>query len=74
MKITVSGYASPLHTDDYNHILSQRRIASFLNLLRAWKGGALHEALSNGHLRIVRKLSLEEMQTRAHEMLEAHGM
>ena len=55
MKITVSGYASPLHTDDYNHILSQRRIASFLNLLRAWKGGALHEALSNGHLRIVRK-------------------
>lgn len=55
VKITVSGYASPLHTDDYNHILSQRRIASFLNLLRAWKGGALHEALSNGHLRIVRK-------------------
>lgn len=55
VRITVSGYASPLHTDDYNHILSQRRIGTFINLIRAWKGGVLSTALSDGRLRIVRR-------------------
>ena len=37
-------------------------------------GTAVLLKLNLGDMRIVRKLSLEEMQTRAHEMLEAHGM
>ena len=52
--ISVAGYASPLHTDDYNQTLSQRRIGALVNLIRAWKGGALAEALGNGRLRVVR--------------------
>ncbi len=54
VKLTVSGYASPLHTDDYNHILSQRRIGALINMIRAWRGGVLTEALAEGRLRVVR--------------------
>lgn len=52
--ITVAGYASPLHTDNYNLTLSQRRITSFINMIRAWHGGTLAPALDDGRLRIVR--------------------
>lgn len=55
VRLTVSGHASPLHTDDYNYILSQRRIASFVNMVRAWHGHALAGALSDGRLTIVRQ-------------------
>lgn len=53
--LTVTGHASPLHTDSYNYTLSQRRIASLINMIRAWRGGLLAPAMENGHLRIVRK-------------------
>jgi len=53
--LTISGYASPLHTDSYNLALSQRRIASFMNMIRAWKDGALASALDDGRLRILQK-------------------
>ena len=53
--LTVTGYASPLHTDSYNHTLSQRRIASFINMIRAWHGGILATALDDGRLRIVQR-------------------
>ena len=53
--LTVTGYASPLHTDSYNHLLSQRRIGTFINLIRAWHGGVLSDALHNGQLRIVQQ-------------------
>lgn len=55
IQLTVSGYASPLHTDDYNRILSQRRIVSLINMIRAWRGGTLSQALNEGRLHIVRK-------------------
>ena len=51
--LTVSGYASPLFTDDYNHLLSARRIGSFINMIRTRKG--LHGALEDGRLRIVQQ-------------------
>ncbi len=51
--LTVAGFASPLHTDSYNLALSQRRIGSFVNMLRTWHRGALSMALADGRLRIV---------------------
>lgn len=51
--LTVSGYASPLHTDEYNRILSARRIASFVNTLEAWRDGIFGSALESGQLRVV---------------------
>lgn len=34
VKLVIKGYASPLHTGEYNYILSQRRISSFVNQLQ----------------------------------------
>ena len=53
--LTVAGYASPVFHNDYNHLLSQRRIASFINMIRAWHRGQLADALSDGRLRIVQR-------------------
>ena len=53
--ITVAGYASPLHSSDYNQTLSERRIASFVNMLRAWRGGILADAMEDGHLLLRRQ-------------------
>lgn len=50
--LTVSGYASPVFRDDYNHILSQRRTGSFINMLRAWRDGTLATALAEGRLQV----------------------
>lgn len=51
--LTIAGYASPLHRSDYNQILSERRIASFINMVRAWRGGILSDAIDDGKLTIV---------------------
>lgn len=51
--LTVSGYASPLFTNDYNHLLSARRIGSFINMIRTRKG--FSTALEDGRLRIVQQ-------------------
>ncbi|MBP5342140.1 MAG: PD40 domain-containing protein [Bacteroidales bacterium] len=53
--ITVSGYASPLFTDDYNRLLSARRIGSFVNMVRAWRKGLFADALDDGRLTIVQQ-------------------
>ena len=53
--LTVSGHASPLFTDAYNHLLSQRRIGSFINMLRARDDGLLARAIDDGRLRIVQQ-------------------
>ena len=48
--LTIAGYASPVFNDDYNRILSERRIASFINMLHTWHGGALETAIADGLL------------------------
>lgn len=48
--LSIEGYASLLHNSDYNRHLSQRRIVSFVNELKAYKGGVLRSAISNGWL------------------------
>lgn len=53
--LTVAGYASPLHRSDYNQTLSERRIASFINMIRAWRGGLFADAIDDGKLIIVRR-------------------
>ena len=53
--LTVAGYASPLHTDEYNRTLSARRITSFINMVRTWRGGLLATALADGRLHIVQQ-------------------
>ncbi len=48
--LTIAGYASPLHRSDYNQTLSERRIASFINMIRAWRGGLFADAIDDGRL------------------------
>ena len=55
VQLTVSGHASPVFTDAYNHILSQRRIESLINMIRARKGGLLAHALDDGRLIVKRQ-------------------
>ena len=53
--ITIAGYASPVYKTDYNLNLSHRRIASFINMIRTWRGGVFEEALDNNRLTIEQK-------------------
>ncbi len=53
--ITIAGYASPVYKSDYNLNLSRRRIASFINMIRAWRGGVFEDALNDGRLFIAQK-------------------
>lgn len=53
--ITIAGYASPVYRSDYNLNLSSRRIASFINMIRAWRGGVFEDALNDGRLLISRQ-------------------
>lgn len=41
IKITVAGYASPLHNNEYNDHLAQRRATTILNQFAQYKGGVL---------------------------------
>ena len=50
--ITIAGYASPVYKTDYNLNLSHRRIASFINMIRAWREGIFEEALDTHRLTI----------------------
>ena len=62
--LTISGYASPVHTNDYNRTLSQRRIGTFINMIRAWKHGDLAPALESGRLRIVQQpMGIDELSS-----------
>ncbi len=51
--LTVRGFASPLHTKDYNATLSQRRIECLLNYLRKWNSGNLRHSIAEGMLQII---------------------
>ena len=51
--LTVAGYASPSHTSDYNQTLSERRIASFINMIRTWRNGLLANAIEDNRLSII---------------------
>lgn len=50
--LTIAGYASPVFHSEYNQVLSERRIGSFINMIRAWRGGLLADAMDDGRLRI----------------------
>jgi hypothetical protein len=41
ISITVAGYASPIHTGQYNELISKRRIASIVNQIVEYKKGVL---------------------------------
>ena len=53
--ITIAGFASPVYKTDYNLNLSHRRIGSFINMIRTWRGGVFENALDDGRLNIVQK-------------------
>lgn len=53
--LTIAGYASPVFRNDYNQLLSERRIASFVNMLRAWRGGMFDDAMDDGRLTLVQR-------------------
>ena len=53
--LTIAGYASPVFQSDYNQMLSERRIASFVNMLRAWRGGMFADAMDDGRLTLVQR-------------------
>lgn len=53
--ITIAGYASPVYKTNYNLNLSHRRIVSFINMIRAWRGGVFEDALDDGRLNIAQK-------------------
>ncbi|MBR4506438.1 MAG: PD40 domain-containing protein [Bacteroidales bacterium] len=48
--LTIAGYASPVFKSEYNRVLSQRRIVSFINMVRAWRGGVFDDAMTDGRL------------------------
>ena len=50
--INIAGFASPVYQNDYNLNLSHRRIGTFINMIRAWRGGVFDNALDSGHLRV----------------------
>lgn len=53
--LTIAGYASPVFQSEYNQLLSERRIASFVNMLRAWRGGMFADAMDDGRLTLVQR-------------------
>ena len=48
VSMTVEGYASPVHTDNYNFTLSKRRIGTIVNQIMEYKQGALMKYMSAG--------------------------
>ena len=55
INVTIAGYASPLYRSDYNQMLSHRRIGTFINMIRAWRGGVFDDAIADGRLKIDQK-------------------
>lgn len=53
--LSIEGYASSLHSSDYNRHLSQRRIVSLLNELKAYDGGVLRRYIERKQL-IIKEL------------------
>lgn len=53
--LSIEGYASSLHSSDYNRHLSQRRIVSLLNEVKAYNGGVLRRYIERKQL-IIKEL------------------
>jgi tetratricopeptide (TPR) repeat protein len=56
LEITITGYASPRASSEYNLRLGSRRISSLRNHFNTWEEGALKEYIDSGQL-IVKELS-----------------
>ncbi len=41
IRLTIEGYASPLHNSQYNFTLSKRRVATIINQIMEWNNGEL---------------------------------
>ena len=52
VNIFLRGYASPLASDAYNELLTNRRVLNVRNEIRRYKGGILAEYVNNGQLKI----------------------
>ena len=48
ISMTVEGYASPIHTSEYNQLISKRRIASIVNQIMEYKKGILTRFMGTG--------------------------
>ncbi|MBQ1408565.1 MAG: hypothetical protein IIY87_02270 [Bacteroidales bacterium] len=48
ISMTVEGYASPIHTSEYNQLISKRRIASIVNQIMEYKKGILTRYMGTG--------------------------
>ena len=48
ISMTVAGYASPIHTGQYNELISKRRIASIVNQIMEYKKGILTRFMGTG--------------------------
>ena len=48
ISMTVEGYASPIHTSQYNELISKRRIASIVNQIMEYKKGILTKFMGEG--------------------------
>ena len=62
--LTISGYASPVFQNEYNQLLSERRIASFINMLSAWRGGLFADAMDDHRLTVEQKpMGIDHLST-----------
>ena len=48
ISMTVEGYASPIHTNKYNELISKRRISSIVNQIMEYKKGILTRYMGTG--------------------------
>lgn len=46
IRLTIEGYASPLHNSQYNFTLSKRRVATIINQIMEWNNGELLRYMS----------------------------
>jgi len=51
-EINISAFASPLGMEQYNKLLTERRLASIRRFLQEWNGGVLATYLNNGNITI----------------------
>ena len=60
VEITVTGFASPLASSEYNKNLTSRRVSSIENHLRTYKNGQFKEYMDKGMLAVTQQTSGEE--------------
>jgi len=62
-EIIIKGYASPLAKDDYNLLLTQRRISSIENHFATYKGGVFKKYIEQGFLKVTEAPYGEQLST-----------